>query len=178
MRRLPFLLLLLVASATSADEPYLLTVPGQGWALHLNLPPLSQYQAETVDQGFRFMGSSEESGVILSVLVEESEAEDAKACRVEYWASGSQNPMIVGETVELRDLGPHPGVVYTLEGDYQGQHVKAENANIYIFHEGRCVDLHLSRFPYEEGARERLAAIAATVDVRELDRTTGEPNSP
>ena len=159
----------LVAFASYADEPYVLTVPGQGWSIQISLPPLSQYQAENVEQGFRFMGSSSDSGVIVSVFVETVDADNSNACRTQYWASGSRNPMIVKESVQLTDIGKYPGVAYILESEVQGQQVKSANANIYIAHADKCVDLHLSYFPFVDGARERLAGIGATVVIQELN---------
>ena len=56
-----------------------------------------------------------------------------------------------------------------IEGDYQGEHVKAQNAHVYIAHDGPCVDVHVSRFPFAEGAQAQLSAIVASVAVEALD---------
>lgn len=157
------------ASTCTAAEPYSFTIPGKGWALKVVLPPLSAYQAEDSEAGFRFVGScGEEEGVTVSIFVEGSEAVDSDACRTELWAQGSKNAMIRAETVKLVELGAKPGVTYTIEGEFQGRHVKAQNANVYVAHAGTCVDVHVSRFPFAEGADEQLALIASSVAVEQL----------
>ena len=154
------------ASTCLAAEPYTFTIPGKGWALKMVLPPLAAYQAEDAEAGFRFVGScGKDVGVTVSIFVESSEVTDSGECRTELWAQGSKNAMIREETVRLVELGGKPAVTYTIEGEFQGQHVKAQNANVYIAHAGTCVDVHVSRFPFTEAAEAELALIASSVAV-------------
>jgi hypothetical protein len=157
------------ASTCTAAEPYSFTVPGKGWALKMSLPRLAAYQAEDSEQGFRFMATSAaDEGIAVSFFVEGASAPDSQSCRSEYWASASRNPMITKETVQLVDFGGKPGVRYVIEGEYQGQHVKSQNAHVYIAHGGTCIDIHASRFPFEEGADEKLALIVSSATVEGL----------
>lgn len=170
MRALVAIAAVVAASMTFAAETYSFTIPGRGWALTMELPPLAVYQAEDAEPGFRFMGScAEDEGIAVSFFVESSEAADSEACRAELWAQGSQNPMISKDTVQLVDFAGKPGVRYVIEGEFQGEHVKAQNANVYLAHDGTCVDVHVSRFPFVEGAEAQLAAIVDSVVVEPLE---------
>jgi hypothetical protein len=65
-------------------------------------------------------------------------------------------------------LGGKPAVTYIVEGEYQNKHVKSQNVNIYLSQGGKCVDIHISRYPYVEGADTELANIASSAAIEPL----------
>jgi hypothetical protein len=150
------------------QEPYRVTVPDRGWAVTIDLPPLEQFQGQEEGGVFRFMGRARSGDVIVSFFVEPSAPVTSQDCRTEYWAKGSRNPMIVGDSVRLVDVGDAPGVSYVIEAEHQGQTVRSQNIHVYRYHAETCLDVHLSSFPLQEGAEAKLLALAATVGVEPL----------
>ncbi len=162
------LVLLVYADLGAAQEPYRVTVPGRGWALNIDLPPLGQFQGQEEGGVFQFMGRSSTGTMVVSMFVEPAQPQTSQDCRTEYWGKGSRNPMIVGDSVILLDVGDNPGVTYVIEAEHEGQKVRSQHVNVYRYHSETCIDVHLSSFPLEEGADSRLLAIAETVSVASL----------
>jgi hypothetical protein len=157
---------LILPSICSADDAYQFLVPGRTWSVAFTMPALDKYQAQSEAGQFQLSGQAA-GGLTMSLFVEPLAAPDSEACRQKYWADASRNPMITAASIKLTQIGGKPGVQYILEGDYQGQHVKAQNVNVYLANAGTCVDFHISRFPFSPGDDTRLAAIAGTLTVKQ-----------
>lgn len=160
--------LVLASGLAEAQEPYRFTVPGRGWAVELEVPSLDQYQGQSQDGRFKLVGESSSSGVILSVFVEPTRSRTSEECRDEYWSQASRNPGIAKDTITPIESSGMPGMSYTINATHKGQAISSQNTNTYIFHDGTCIDVHLSIFPARESGPGILRGIAATLSVREL----------
>ena len=75
------------------------------------------------------------------------------------------NPINLAKKLSSFDTKWDPKII----GELNGQHVKAQNVNVYIAHAGTCVDVHASRFPFKEGADAELALIVYSASVERLE---------
>lgn len=146
--------------ATRADEPFTLTIPGQGWTVDFESPPLKQFQGESKGKTFVFR-ATEEKAFNLSLFVEEPKNSETghEACFNYYWPRSKRNPMIDQKSVKIEKTPKYVKVTYQiLAGDSN-----AANANFYFAFQGRWIDLHVSRYPAAAGDDEKLAAFEKSI---------------
>ena len=163
------LLAVLVSSVPAvgvAEESYRFTIPERGWTVGLELPALNRYQAQSERGRFRMMGQSDTARFVVSIHVEPTESSTSSECRTEYWAKASGNPVIVGESVKTLDISGNPSTSYRMDIEHEGEKFSTQNTNTYVFHDGTCVDVHLSIFPdATEADLATLRGIASSVSV-------------
>jgi len=157
---------LAVPALGAAQDAYQFTVPGRGWSVAFHMTPLTQYQGESQKGRFRLLATTGD-GTTLSLFVEPYPAKDSDACRNQYWGDASRSPLVVKSSVKLLRLGGKPAVEYVVQGQHQGQRLKAANVNVYLAHGDTCIDFHLSRIPFRKGDEAQLAAVASTLSVKQ-----------
>ncbi len=158
------LLSLLLPLAAHAETVYI-TIPGQGWHLTLDAPPLTNTEAKSRGGIFRYLASSVETGVTVSVNTETEGAENNAQCRETYWTKTQTNPMLVkGSEREFENDTAHFSA-YRSEGVYKGQPFKTANAHAYISRDGICADVHVSHWPYNGDSNQIVAAIIQSVSI-------------
>jgi len=151
--------------AASADDSYTFPVPAHAWSVAFAMPSLVKYQAQSGDGQFQFEGQTD-GGITVSFFVEPVPGATSESCRQQYWRDASRNPMIASSSVKLTDVSGKPGVLYVMETDYQGQHIRMQNVNVYLAIDGTCIDLHISKIPFAAGDDTRLATIAGTLTTK------------
>lgn len=146
-------------------EPNIVTIPGQGWNLVVDTPPLTSSEGTNKDGRFRFVGADTQYGITFSIFTEDLENGSNVQCRDKYWAKTKENPYIIKESVELFETPIMLGVTYHVAGMYMGQPYKTANSHGYFVKNGKCVDLHVSQIPYTDEARKVVEAIVTTAKV-------------
>lgn len=157
--------ILLLAPVVAVAEIQYITIPGEGWHLKLDAPPLTHTEAKSRGRIFRYLASSVETGVTVSVNTETEGSKSNAECRETYWSKQQTNPMLVkgSETVFETDTAYFS--TYRSEGVYKGQPFKTANAHAYIARNGICADIHVSHWPYSEESESIVAEIATSLIV-------------
>ena len=166
MRVLLAIALMLMTSGAFA-EPNIVTIPGRGWHLGVDVPSLTNSNSETDGARFSYTGVDTKSGITFSINIEVLANGSNAECRDEYWGKGQKNPVITAGTVEYFESPLLLGVSHRAEGDYNGMHFTTANAHGYFVKGDACVDLHVSKIGYSDESRARVENIikdAAVID--------------
>jgi hypothetical protein len=157
-------ILLLLPLAAVAEIQYI-TIPGEGWHLKLDAPPLTNTEAQSRGRIFRYLASSVETGVTVSVNTETQASKSNAECRDRYWAKQRTNPMLVkGSEAAFEDDAAYYST-YRSEGVYKGQPFKTANAHAYIVKDGICADVHVSHWPYTEESESLVEDIVTSIAI-------------
>jgi hypothetical protein len=137
------------------DEPYTITIPGQGWTIAFESPPLREFQGESKGNTFVFQ-ATERKAFNLSLFVEEPKNEEKghEACFNYYWPKAKRNPMIDQASAKVEKTDKFVKMTYRIKAD----EVSALNVNYYFAFQGRWIDVHVSRYPAAADDEQRLAA--------------------
>ena len=141
----------LTLSSSINAEPVTLTIPGEGWSISFDAPPITGFKGSTSEAGFRYQGASDD-GFNIPVFVEtrKGEGRGHEACANHYWPLAKRNPLIDQSTVSIEKAEEFVRVSYRLRGRRQGIQFDVPNINLYFEHNGKWVDVHISKFPFEE----------------------------
>ncbi|MDX1528545.1 MAG: hypothetical protein R3337_07945 [Gammaproteobacteria bacterium] len=157
------LLILLLAPAVAVAEIQYITIPGEGWHLTIDAPPLTNTEAKARGRIFRYLASSVETGVTVSVNTETSGSGSNAECRQRYWSKTQTSPMLVKGSENVFQTDAAHFSTYRSEGVYKGEPFKTANAHAYIAKDGICADVHVSHWPYTEDSDALVAAIITSV---------------
>jgi hypothetical protein len=160
-----FLTVLLLTPLAAVAEIQYITIPGEGWHLTLDAPPLTNTEAKARGRIFRYLASSVETGVTVSVNTETEGSKSNAQCRDTYWTRQQTNPVLVkgSESVFEDDTAYYS--TYRSEGVYKGEPFKTANAHAYIARNGICADIHVSHWPYNEESESIVAEIVTSIAV-------------
>lgn len=146
-------------------ERNIVTIPGQGWHLVVDTPPLTSSES-TGEQGlFSYTGADGNSGITFSIHTEDMKGGSNKQCRDEYWAKAQKNPYVVKASAVPFETPTILGVTYRSEGEYKGQPFTTVNSHGYFVKGGKCVDLHVSQIPYSDEGRKKVESVVRTSKV-------------
>lgn len=129
-------------------EPVAVTVPGQGWQIEFDAPPLLEFSGGRRGEAFQYRAAGERS-FILSIFVEPPKGKGSHPtdCFEHYWPLAKRNPMIDQQSVKVTKTDDYVKVTYTVIANVAGTQSKIANANYYFAHEGRWIDVHASIYP-------------------------------
>ena len=145
--RIFLLLTLFVTSSVSAEETYI-TIPGENWTLMLETPPITSSKLEVSNRLVRYVGSSVETGVTLSVNTETEASKNNRECFEVFWSKAQNNPVMVKASIRTKNNNKAYYATHRSEGEYKGQAFKIANGHAYFVKNGICVDLHVSHWPF------------------------------
>jgi hypothetical protein len=153
----------LVPVPADRTSPLRVRTPGRAWALLVDLPGFQLGERSGGEwRGAFVIGIEPGTGIAASVSLGPADgSRDAAGCREEALAS------IAAAIPELTDLrraegGGFARATYTLPRDVPETH-----AHLFLFREGLCGSVHVSKIAPEPGDVDRLEAILATVRVAE-----------
>ncbi len=151
MKKFVAFLLGLVANTCAYAEPMIVTIPGDGWHLLIDVPPIMNLDSKYRRGRFQLTASETVTGITFSVLTEKWGDESNEQCRDANWSKTVQNPIIDQTTVRKYSSEVFSAVTYNIEGEYRGEHAKASNGHFYFVKGGKCVDVHVSKYSYVDG---------------------------
>lgn len=158
--------LLLISSNVFAETTYI-TIPGEGWSLALNTPPMTATKSQSSDRVLRYTGSSITTGVTLSVNTELDASESNNECFNAYWDKAQKNPTMVKESIETFNNSNAMYATHYSEGEYRGQPFKMANGHAYFVNSGVCVDLHVSHWPRTDESKKLVKDILLSLKIIE-----------
>lgn len=86
-----------LASGMAVADPLYITIPGEGWTLKLDTPPMTNTRASSQGRLYQYMASSLATGITLSVHTETVGAGSNDECRETYWSKSKDSPTIKGD---------------------------------------------------------------------------------
>lgn len=159
-------LLLFFSTSVFADTQYI-TIPGEGWHLKVDSPAFTNVESSMRERVFRYIASSIETGVTLSVNTKLEGASTNTECRETNWKKNLTNPMLTKGSEKLFEKKGYLFSSYRSEGEYKGKHFKTANTHAYISRNGICADIHVSHWPYDENSEDIVSKIIQSVTVIE-----------
>lgn len=157
---------ILLAQAVAA-EPNVVTIPGQGWHLMVDVPPLTSSEGKSNGQQFSYTGADVNSGITFSIHTEDMKNGTNETCRKVYWTKARKNPYIVKGSPVLFESTNLVGVTYRAAGEFRGRSFTTVNAHGYFVKKNKCVDLHVSQIPYTEAGKAEVERIVRSAKVIE-----------
>ena len=139
------------ASGEVQTEPFVVTVPGRGWQIHLEAPPLSNFAGQTKGENFMFQAAGA-GGFNVSAFVEVPKADGTghEACFDHYWPLAKRSPLVDQASVKVVKSAKYVKVSYRIN-QLGGANGKANiHVHYYMAHEGRWLDVHASQSPARE----------------------------
>lgn len=161
-----FLIPVLIAlSAAAVGEESIVTIPGQGWHLVVDVPPLTSSESANRQGRFSYLGADTVSGITFSINTENMQGGTNAQCRDEYFERARRNPHIVQESIVSFETPTLLGISYRSGGEYEGQPFTMANSHGYFVKNGKCVDLHVSHLPYTAEGAKRVENVVRTSKV-------------
>jgi hypothetical protein len=149
---------MLLSIPLHAETTYI-TIPGEGWTLKVETPPLTSSKSELEGRVLRYLGSSVETGISLSINTETESSSDNIQCFEIHWKKAQNNPIMVKTSIKEFSDEKAMYATHTSEGEYQGQAFKTANGHAYFVKNGICVDLHVSHWPYTEKSEDAVEGV-------------------
>jgi tetratricopeptide (TPR) repeat protein len=156
-------LALLATHVHAGEGTQKLALPGKSWSLLIDLPNFEQDRIETRPDGKGVMiqASHRDYGVVASVFLESRpDLDSTEACKEDYWSRSARAPL------------PKSGIKFGAQGSLATVHWKLGNegdafqqrhVNAYLYRDGVCADVHLSKFPAAPSDEKAFAAVLDTL---------------
>jgi len=146
-------------------ESNIVTIPGQGWKLVVDTPPLTSSESRNEDGRFSYTGADTNSGITFSIYTEDMANGNSKQCREKYWTKTKSNPYIVKDSAVMFETATLFGVTYRSGGVYKGTPFTMVNSHGYFVKNGKCVDLHVSQLPYSDEGKTKVENIVRSAKI-------------
>jgi len=164
--RFYFFLALTLFLADAAAEPTYITIPDQGWHLSLDAPAPSKMEGSTLGSRFRYTASDPFTSTTYSVLTEPFTDKTHTSCRDLILSRAKDRPAGSKEDkTKLFEAATFSGQRSRFEVTVDGRTHTMATAHAFFVEKGRCVDVHVSQFPYSDEALDAVEAIVRTVKV-------------
>jgi hypothetical protein len=128
----------------AAADPFSVEIPGLGWRISFDAPPLGQIRDERLGPDYTWRANSGRFNISLFVEEPANPGRTNKDSYAFYWPKGRRNPLIDQSTVEVTQTSRYVRVQYVIRAPYRGSSVPMMNVNYYFAHRGRWVDVHIS----------------------------------
>ena len=144
MRQIAIALLFTLFSVHCYAAPEKIEVPGSGWSVSFDAPPLSKKQESKNGSDYAFRANSGRFNLSFFVETPKSDGRSNKDCYNFYWPQSSKNPLISKESVVMTEANDYVRVQYDVVAQIEGRTVRQRNVNYYVYHNGKWVDVHIS----------------------------------
>ena len=166
------LLLCLCCAAASArqgkGDVLRVAVPGEKWALEVNLPGFEVVQDEVRGdgKGRRVMAANKQRGYVVTVFLETIPNGETAAELRDLDASGHKKSPINPTDFRSAEYKQIPTFEYTIK-EYQGYQINQKHFNAYIVHGGFWSHIHLSKGLFQPGDEKLFYEIVDSVKFTE-----------
>ena len=144
------MLLLAGAAPMAAEaEPFIVTIPGQGWTITMDVPPLANIAGQSKANNFQFRATSGENGFNVSIFVEQPQGREKthEAVFNHYWPMAKQNPLIDASSIKVTKTAKFVKVAYRFDLGQTDKDAKNRQVNYYFYFKDRWIDVHISKMP-------------------------------
>ena len=162
-----FIVLLLTVTGYANAENTYITMPNEGWTLLLDTPPITSSKNDVKNRMVRYMGSSIETGITISVNSNTDAASSNKECFDTYWQKAQQNPVMVKTSIDTSNNKTAYYASHQSEGEYRGKAFKTANGHAYFVKGGLCIDVHVSHWPFDDDSEDMVNEIIKSLEIIE-----------
>jgi hypothetical protein len=149
------------AAAAVAAEPaastFKVALPGKGWSLALDLPGYLLERQDTRPDGATamMMAHNEQTGMTaFAYVTKEPKYHSVEECKRHYWGLTESSPFRKDDVHEVTK-GEMIAVHFVIP-ELQGRTIQQKNVIAYLYRDGACIDVHLSKGSYDRQADEPL----------------------
>lgn len=147
-------------AGTPAGGGNAIPIPGQGWKVTFDAPPIKNGRGGSHGDDYEFRGSNGRLNVSLFVEAPKKAGGGNKECYEFYWPKSALHPLIKHDSVKVSHTDKFYRVEYLIQIPENGIASMQTNVNYYFAFEGKWVDLHISAL----GASQAEAAIIKRID--------------
>ena len=148
----------------AASGPLQLSLPGRDWTLQIDGTgfDLQEHKAKNDGTATKLLATKEKLGLTLYMYIEvQTGMKNAKDCRDYYWKRAQEGPG-KKEAVRRSESGKMAQVEYMIT-DFQGLPLQQKNVNTYLFKDGTCADIHLSKIQYNPRDKKSFDTILRSI---------------
>lgn len=141
-----------------------LSLEGTTWSLQIDLPRFKIDEQATRPDGSGTMirGTSRKTDVTVSVFLERAaDLHSTEECKAHYWGKALKSPLPKSD-IEHKSTESMALVHWVLR-EYQGIPLMQKNINAYMYRDGVCIDIHLSKVQYEPADDALFSAVLDSV---------------
>jgi hypothetical protein len=148
-----------------AHQEFQVSLPGKAWAVSLDLPGFTRDSAETRPDGSGAMltATNEKTGLTVAAYLEKEQTlRSLDECKRHYWELMRNSPFRKDDIHEVKNSRMY--AVHYVIPELKGKPIRQKNINAYLYRDGCCIDIHLSKMQYDVHADEPLfTAVLETV---------------
>jgi hypothetical protein len=152
------------AAQPPAHQEIKVALPDKPWALVLDLPgfKVEMQQVRPDRSGAMMQASNDRTRLIASAFVErEKKIDTVEECKKFYWGKGSKSPL---RKTDVREVAKGEMIaVHYMIPEFQGIPAQQMNVNAYLYHDGTCIDVHLSKVKYDPEDEALFDAVLSSV---------------
>lgn len=147
-----FLFVILFPSVSLAEVSKI-EIPGEGWHIAFDAPPLSKKEESKKEGRYIFRAASGRFNISLLVEPPRGPGDTHQASYSFYWPRAVRNPSIAKETVVVTHHPSYFRVEYDVVGVFGGRQFTQKNVHYYIAFNKRWINVHIfMMFPAPEDA--------------------------
>lgn len=146
MKRWLALVMALASVASVAAATVEIKIPGEGWSIFFDAPPLSGRQEARQSGNYAFRASSDRFNLSLFVEKPGGPGSTNRGVYQYYWAQASRDPLIAKDTVKAIETDRYVRVEYRVDTTIGNRRVRQKSVNYYFVCRGKWVDVHISVF--------------------------------
>ena len=154
----------IAGQSTGSEDTASLSLEGKTWSLLVDLPKFKIEERKTRPDGSGTMirGASRKTDVVVSVFLERApNLQSMEECKEYYWGQASRSPLPKSEI--KHEVTGSMALVHWLVKEFQGISVMQKNVNAYLYRDGVCVDIHLSKVEYKAADDALFTAVLDSV---------------
>ncbi len=148
-----FLGLAALVTPLRADEK-VFEIPGEGWRVVVNAPPLSKIEESRRGADYALKGNSGRFNLSLFVETPQSATGSHKECYEFYWPRARRNPMIDQTSIRVSHSERCYRVEHISTYPLAGKTIQQKSVNYYFAFNSRWMDLHISVIEPRAGDEE------------------------
>jgi hypothetical protein len=172
-------IVLAAAAAAVADSPtskpgpggsgatFTVALPGKDWAVTLELPGFLLERLDTRPDGATAMmmaRNDQTDMTVFAYITKEPKSRSVDECKRHYWGLTASSPFRKDDVHEVTK-GEMIAVHFVIP-ELQGRDIHQKNVIGYLYRDGACVDVHVSKGAYDQPADDpRFSAILDSVRI-------------
>ena len=158
------------APAAGDASRFQVRLPGKDWALAIDLPGFLVERQDTRPDGATAMLMARQDQNDMSVFVyvtREPNYRSADECKRHYWALTASSPFRKDDVHEVAK-GEMVTVHFVIP-ELQGRTIQQKNVIAYLYRDGACIDVHVSKGMYDRADEPLFTAILDSVRIAAAD---------
>jgi hypothetical protein len=146
-----------VQTPPPGGQTFKVGLPGKDWTLAMDLPGFLLERQDTRPDGATamLMAHNDETGMtVFAYVTKEPKDRSVDECKRHYWGLTASSPFRKDDVHQVTK-GEMLAVHFVIP-ELQGRTIRQKNVIAYLYRDGTCMDVHLTKGPYDRQADEPL----------------------